>query len=97
MGRNNADFFGGHIDFDTWHGKAFRIVTTPSGHATDDEGNVLSDDPNRWSIVTPENGDAWNWATAPKKHINQARKLWSEIQADPEAKYKMDQIRRSMK
>jgi hypothetical protein len=97
MTRSNAEFNGGHIDFDTWHGKAFRIVTTPSGHATDDKGNILPDDPNRWSIVTPENGEAWNWKTAPKKHINQARKAWDEIQVDPEAKYKMDQIRRSMK
>jgi hypothetical protein len=102
MTRNNADFQGGHIDFDTWHGKAFKIVTTPSGHATDDKGNVLPDDPNRWSIVTPENDNekdsyAWQWKTAPKKHINQARKMWGEILSDPNAKYKVDQIRRSMK
>jgi hypothetical protein len=107
MGRNKEDFQGGHIDFDTWHGKAFRIVTTPSGHATDDKGNVLPDDPNRWSIVTPENGGhkatencsgciAWEWKTAPKKHINLARRVWGNILKDPNAKYKVDQIRRSM-
>jgi hypothetical protein len=110
MGANNADFHGGNIDFDTWHGKAFKIVTTPSGHATDDKGKILPDDPDRWSIVTPENTEhdypmdtctgcnAWeDWKTAPKKHINLARKRWNDILKDPNAKYKVDQIRRSMK
>lgn len=38
------------IDFDRWYGRAFKI--------TDNSG-----DPNLlgFSIVTPYNGDAWNW------------------------------------
>jgi hypothetical protein len=96
MGRNNADFNGGYIDFDAWHGKAFRIARTPSGAAKDAEGNVLPDDSNRWSIVTPENGDAWNWKSGSKKHIAEAKVQWDKLQSDPDAKYKFDQIRRGM-
>jgi uncharacterized membrane protein len=96
MGRNNADFNGGYIDFDTWHGNAFRIAKTPSGAAKDDEGNVLPDDPTRWSIVTPENGEAWNWESGSKKHIAEAKSQWDQLQSDPEAKYKFDQIRRAV-
>ena len=94
----SQQLFGKHISFDRWHGKAFKIATTPSGRATArDTGEPLPDDPNRWSIVTPENGDAMTaWADAPKEHKVQAKQSWNKIQADPEAQYKMDQIRRSI-
>ena len=89
--------FKGHISFNRWHGKAFRIVATPSGRATSrDTGEVLPDNPNRWSIVTPENGEAFSWPKAPKEHVQQAKMAWNSIQSDPEARYKMDQIRRSI-
>jgi hypothetical protein len=85
-----------YIQFGKHHGKAFRIVATPSGAARDEKGNALPDDPTRWSIVTPENGEAFNWPKASKEQIKVARKRWGQIQADPRSQYKMDQIRRSM-
>jgi hypothetical protein len=89
--------FEGHISFNRWHGRAFRIAQTPSGRATDrDTGQVLPDDPDRWSIVTPENGESFHWPAARKDLQVMAKKHWNSIQADPEAQYKMDQIRRSI-
>ena len=84
------------IDFDTWHEKAFRIATTPSGAAINGKGETLPDEPGRWSIVTPENGDAWHWPAAPKETITTARDNWHHITSDPGADYKMQQIRRAM-
>ena len=87
----------GKIQFGKWHGKAFRVVKTPSGKATDAKtGAVLPDDPKRVSIVTPENGESWNWPKADKKQVKVIRKNFDNIQRDPRSKYKMDQIRRSM-
>ena len=86
-----------YIQFGKEHGKSFRIVKTPSGRAISREtGEVLPDDPKRWSIVTPENGESFNWPKADKAQIKQARKNWGKIQANPESQYKMNQIRRSM-
>ena len=85
-----------YIQFGKEHGKSFRIVKTPSGKATDSKtGAVLPDNPKRWSIVTPENGEAFNWPKADKGAIKMARKNWGKIQKDPGSQYKMDQIRRS--
>jgi hypothetical protein len=84
-----------YIQFGKEHGKSLRIVKTPSGAARDAQGNVLPDDPKRWSIVTPENGEAFNWPKADKSQIKVARKNWGRIQKDPGSQYKMDQIRRS--
>jgi hypothetical protein len=85
-----------YIQFGKEHGKSFRIVKTPSGAATDAKtGEVLPDSPTRWSIVTPENGEAFNWPKADKNSIKAARKSWGKFQADPESQYKVDQIRRS--
>ena len=93
----SAAMFKKHISFDRWHGKAFRIAATPSGRAIDrDTGEKLPDDSNRWSIVTPENGDMWEAPDAPRAHVVQAKMLWNTIQKDSEAQYKMDQIRRSI-
>lgn len=86
------------IDFDKWHGKAFKVVTTPAGRSTDRQtGKSIADEAGRMSVVTPENGEAWNWPTAPQEGINAIRKNWATTQADPASKYKMDQIRRAMK
>lgn len=93
----SGELFKGHISFDRWHGKAFRIAKTPSGAARDSKtGKALPDDSSRWSIVTPENADAWNWPSASKHQIVTAKKNWNTIQKDPEGQYKMDQIRRSI-
>lgn len=94
----SGEQFKGHISFNRWKGKAFRIAKTPSGVATDMKtGKVLPDDPERYSIVTPENHDAWhNWPDAPKEHQIRAKKDWKSIMADPEAGYKVEQIRRSI-
>ena len=91
-----------HISWEQHYGKAFRIAKTPSGAAYPagaKKGDApLPDDPDRWSIVTPENDEAWtDWETAPDKHIAQARENWDSIQKNPQSQYKMDQIRRSMK
>jgi hypothetical protein len=84
-----------YIQFGKYHGKAFRIAQTPAGKST--RGNeVIPDAPGRISIVTPENGEAWNWPSANKSQVKMMRKNWGQIQKDPSSKYKMDQIRRSM-
>ena len=100
MTRNNADFHGGrkpYVDFDEQLGKSFRVAKTPSGRALDYRtGEVLPDDPNRYSIVTPQNGEAWNWETAsPEAHAD-ARKNFGQLFNDRRSKYKGRQIRRSM-
>ena len=82
--------FNKHISFDRWHGKAFRIAQTPLDHPTG--GN----DPERWSIITPENPEAASWPSAPKPLVTKAKQRWNSIQKDPGAQYKMDQIRRSI-
>jgi hypothetical protein len=82
--------FKGHLSFNRWNGKAFRIAQTPLNHPTG--GN----DPERWSIVTPENPEAKNWPSAPKQLQIKAKQRWNKIQKDPGAQYKIDQIRRSI-
>jgi hypothetical protein len=96
MSNLNPQQFNKHISFDRWHGRAFRIAQTPSGAAHSQTGERLSDDPDRWSIVTPENGDAFKWPAARKELQVVAKKRWNTIQKDPGAQYKMDQIRRSI-
>jgi len=70
-----------HIDFDTWHGKAFRLATTPPGKSVNAEGEPISDERGRVSIVTPENGDAWHhWPDAHPDTVKHFRENWREIQ-----------------
>ena len=90
----NPDQF---IDFDKWHGKAFKIAVTPSGKSSTKDGKVIPDEAGRMSIVTPENGDAWNWPSASDEQVSTMRTNWDAIQQDAGGQYKMDQIRRSMK
>ena len=85
-----------YIQFGKEHGKSFRIVQTPSGMSTRD-GKTIPDAPGRISIVTPENGESFNWPAADKKQVKMMRKNWGKIQKAPGSQYKMDQIRRSMK
>lgn len=97
MSNLSGEQFKGHISFNRWQGKAFRIAKTPSGVATDAKtGEKLPDDPTRFSIVTPENHDAWHWQDAPREHQVTAKMYWNTWQKDPEAQYKFDQIRRSI-
>lgn len=96
MSRNNVDLWKGIRDFDALHGWAFRVAQTPSGHAWDREGNPLPDDPNRISIVTPENESAWkDWAPATSEAVAGLRNHWNDFVDDPEADYKKYQIMRS--
>lgn len=85
------------IDFDKWHGKAFKIVTTPPGKSvvSNTDATPIADAPGRVSIVTPENGDSWNWPAAPQETVNNFRSNWGNIQGGIGG-YKMDQIRRGM-
>ena len=100
MTRNNADFQGGrkpYVDFDEQLGKSFRVAKTPPGRALDyrtDE--VLPDDPNRWSIVTPQNAEQWHWETASPQAHAEAKKDFRNLFTDRRFKYKGRQIRRSM-
>lgn len=101
MTRNNADFESGkkpHVDFDSQLGKSFRVAQTPPGRALDYRtGEVLPDDPNRYSIVTPVNTEQWNWPDAsPEAHAD-AKKHFGELFTDRRRKYKGRQIRKSMK
>jgi len=91
MGRNR-------VDFDSQLGKSFKVVQTPSGAAKDFRtGKALPDDPNRYSIVTPSNGEAWNWPTASPEAHKTAKKEFSKLFTDRRLKYKGRQIRKSMK
>lgn len=91
MGRNR-------VDFDSQLGKSFRVAQTPSGAARDYRtGEVLPDDPNRYSIVTPQNGDAWKWPDASPEAHAIAKKNFDKLFTDRRSKYKGRQIRKSMK
>jgi hypothetical protein len=86
-----------YLKFDELYGKAFRVAQTPSGKATDSRtGEVLPDDPNRYSIVTPQNGDAWNWPTAAPEAVQHAKLNWKQFVGNRKSKYKVRQIRKSM-
>lgn len=86
------------VDFDSQLGKSFRVAQTPAGSARNYRtGEVLPDDPNRYSIVTPQNGDAWKWPDAsPEAHV-MAKKQFNKLFTDRRHKYKGRQIRKSMK
>lgn len=87
-----------YLKFDELYGKAFRVAQTPSGAARHYRtGKVLPDDPNRYSIVTPQNGDAWFWPEASPEAIQLAKLNWKQFVGDRRSKYKVRQIRKSMK
>jgi hypothetical protein len=90
MGRNR-------VDFDSQLGKSFRVAQTPPGGGLDYRtGQALPDNPNRFSIVTPQNGDAWKWPDAsPEAHVL-AKKQFDKLFTDRRRKYKGRQIRKSM-
>jgi hypothetical protein len=91
MGRNR-------VDFDGQLGKSFRVAQTPPGAARDYRtGEALPDDPHRYSIVTPQNGDAWKWPDASPEAHTMAKKNFDKLFTDRRRKYKGRQIRKSMK
>jgi hypothetical protein len=97
------------INFDDQLNKAFRVVTTPSRHAKDSRtGEILPDDPNRFSIVTPLNTNhpptdvclgcsQWGWPTASPEAHAEAKKDFRNLFTNRRLKYKGRQIRRSAK
>lgn len=88
-----------NIQFDDWHGKAFKVVDTPSGKRRHiDTGEVLPDEPGTISIVTPENKDMWDLPIASKEKVDSMRQNWSGFMKErhPIAKQKRGQIRRAM-
>lgn len=87
----------GGLDFNQWHGKAFKIVTTPPGKSvkSNTDSTPVANEPGQVSIVTPENGEAWNWPDAPAETINNFKQNWGNIQSGI-AGYKMEQIQRAM-
>jgi hypothetical protein len=87
-----------YLKFDELHGKAFRVAQTPPGQAKDSRTKeILPDDPNRYSIVTPQNGDAWDWPDAPPEAVQHAKLNWKQFMTDKKSRYKVRQIRKSMK
>jgi len=97
------------VNFDDQLNKAFKVVTTPSGHAKDfNTDEILPDDSNRWSIVTPLNTNhpptdvclgcsQWDWPSASPEAHEEAKKDFKNLFTDRRLKYKGRQIRRSMK
>jgi len=71
------------IDWSANYGKNFRLVSTPEGEATriKDGGGQQ---PGTLSIVTPANGDAWNWPEAPEEARNNFKNNWNDIQKNLE-------------
>jgi hypothetical protein len=94
MGRRKLPY----VNFDEQLGKSFRVVTTPPGRALDYRTKeVLPDDPNRFSIVTPSNTEQWEWETASPEAHEQAKRYFNELFTDRRRKYKGRQIRKNMK
>jgi len=82
-----------NIDWNSNYGKTFKIVKTPEGK----QSKGTSWNPNLVSVVTPENGKAWqNWIEVDKQTLKNWKKNWSEIQKSL-ANYKYNQIIQSQK
>jgi hypothetical protein len=91
MGRNR-------VDFDSQLGKSFRVAKTPPGRALDYRtGEVLPDDPNRFSFVTPSNPEQWKWPDASPEAHEEAKKHFDKLFTDRRRKYKGRQIKSNMK
>jgi hypothetical protein len=80
-----------YIDWDENYGKSFKIVHTPEGAQ-----NGVKWDPNMVSVITPENGKAWNiWIELSPKKLLKWKDSWNDIQKSLGA-YKYNQIVRNM-
>jgi hypothetical protein len=60
--------------WDTNYGKRFKFVHTPEGKQDSPQDHPTI------SLVTPANGDAWNWPEVSQQHLAQLKANWSEIQ-----------------
>jgi hypothetical protein len=79
-----------YINWNENYGKTFKIVSTPKGAQSKGEWN-----PDLVSIVTPENGGAWNnWKEVSQDVLNHFKKNWDEIQKSL-GDHKYNQIIRS--
>jgi hypothetical protein len=79
-----------YINWNENYGKTFKIVSTPKGAQSEGEWN-----PDLVSIVTPENGGAWNnWKEVSQDVLNHFKKNWDEIQKSL-GDHKYNQIIRS--
>ena len=68
--KEEEDILSKPIPWKKHYGKNFKVVETP----LDQTGGER-----RISIVTPANGEAWNWTPAHSKTVNRFRRNWNEI------------------
>jgi len=86
--REETEFDIHNVDYDKNYGKSFRWAYTPEGQGV----------PGSFSLVTPENGDAWkNWKPVSDEHHKMLRDKWHEQKEAGTlvtfvAPYKIDQI-----
>jgi predicted secreted Zn-dependent protease len=59
--------------WESTYGKRFKVVVTP------DSARVGGDGSPTVSIVTPANGDAWNWPEADQKVLDAWKENWPSI------------------
>ena len=79
-------------DWDTHYGKAFKLVTTPEGAATDLSGKSIATKPGTLSLVTPYNGDSFHsWPEASEEAKTNFKSNWKNIW-DSTGGYKQRQI-----
>jgi hypothetical protein len=61
-------------DWDTNYGKRFKWVVTPPERQNPPQGKPTV------SLVTPANGDAWNWPEVDPETLKNFRANWGETQ-----------------
>jgi hypothetical protein len=85
-------------DWDKHYGKAFKLVQTPDGSATDSKtGKSIKTAPGTLSLVTPYNGDAFHaWPEASDEAKSNFKNNWKGIW-DSTGGYKQRQVLGAMK
>ena len=80
-------------DWDTHYGKAFKLVQTPVGAATDVKtGKSIKTAPGTISLVTPYNGDSFHsWPEASDEAKSNFKSNWKGVW-DSSGGYKQRQI-----
>ena len=79
-------------DWDTHYGKAFRLVKTPEGAATDIKtGKSIKTAPGTLSLVTPYNKDSFDWPEADDEAKKNFKTNWKSIW-DSSGGYKQRQV-----
>jgi hypothetical protein len=67
-------------DWDTHYGKAFKLVNTPEGAATNIKGKSIATKPGTLSLVTPFNGDSFHsWPEASDEAKSNFKNNWSNV------------------